>query len=124
MTRSQTAPGPAPKSLAPANQANSEAPGCSPQQAPWWGVGKALEGRVLGAQKEGEDGSRACTQGVAHHNQAVVFGSAALKTERNLRALPRCLSGLAETREADGSSQSPGIVSVLCGCRGRERGPS
>lgn len=74
-------------SLAPANSA---APRSSPQQAAWWGVGEALEGRVLGTQEEGEDGSSACTQGVAHHDQAVVFGSSALGTESSLRAPPRC----------------------------------
>lgn len=68
--------------------AKPEAPGCSPQQASWWGVGEALEGGVLGPQEEGKDGSSACTQGVAHHNQAIVFGSTALETKRSLRALP------------------------------------
>ena len=52
-----------------------------PQQAPWGRVGKALEGWVLGSQEEGEDGGGARAQGVADHNQAVVFGSAALGTE-------------------------------------------
>lgn len=58
--------------------ASSEAPSCLPQQASWRGVGEALEGRVLGAQEEGEDGCCACSQGVAYHNQAIVFGSTAL----------------------------------------------
>lgn len=61
--------------------ASSEAPSCLPQQASWRGVGEALEGRVLGAQEEGEDGSCACSQGVAYHNQAIVFGSTALEDQ-------------------------------------------
>lgn len=94
LTRSRTAlpsPEPQPQPHPTLSPAKSEALGSSPQQAPWWGVGKALERRVLGAQEEGEDGGSACTQRVAHHNQAVVFGSAALGTKTTLRALPHCL---------------------------------
>lgn len=121
LTRNQTAqssPQPCPTPEPQPAPANSEALGGSPQQAPRWGVGKALEGRVLGAQEEGEDGGGARTQGVAHHNQAVVLSSAALGTERSLRArpLPARPTVSAHTGEAEGSPRSPGVVSVMRGC--------
>lgn len=47
---------------------SSKASSFLPQQASWRGVGEALEGRVLRAQEEGEDGSCASAQGVAYHN--------------------------------------------------------
>lgn len=128
LTRNQTCRVQSPPLSHPEPQpapANSEALGGSPQQAPWWGVGKALEGRVLGAQEEGEDGGGARAQGVAYHNQAVVLSSAALGTERSLRArpLPPKPTVSADTGEAEGSSRSPGVVSVVRGCWAEE-GPS
>ena len=74
---------PPPSTFAPPAPAKSGALDCLPQQAPWGGVSKTLEGWVLGSQEEGEDGGSACAQGVAHHNQTVVFGSAALGAERS-----------------------------------------
>lgn len=127
MIRTQTAQSspltkPAPSAVHQLPPAKSEAPDCSPQQAPWRGVGKALEGRVLGSQEEGEDGSGACAQGVAHHYQAVVFGSAALGTERSPESPAPLPAKLTPGRQR-------GLPRVLGSClccvaAGAEEGPS